>query len=351
MSKTVTVARERAFDQSVTVYPTEVARGVYMRNAPGLQALKLMHLMIATAGGRMADEVGHEIRLSDIRRVDGLNRHTRATLTPLFEELRAAVMTCDDPTEKKVAIGGLLDDAVIDYREEGAGELLVTFYFARRFRLMASASQHWAIIDRQAVYHLGSKYAVLLFQHVASLIGLRHVTSKTFSVAELRGVLGVPEGKVERFANLNRDALAPAIAEINRAARAGLSRFELSVEVEKRGRTVERVKIAWHVKAPAGEKGAGKPSKGASKAAALSVVPDAVTTAKPASAAPVAFPATGSIAYCDHWLAIKRAAGCNMDNAQIATQFRAFCRDKGLPLDGRQIEKVFGDYCRKVGRV
>ena len=63
MGKTIEVAADRAFDQTKTVLPAEVARGVYMRNAPSLQALKLMHLMIASAGGRMADEVEHRIRL------------------------------------------------------------------------------------------------------------------------------------------------------------------------------------------------------------------------------------------------------------------------------------------------
>ena len=69
MGKTLEVAADRAFDQTKTVLPAEVARGVYMRNAPSLQALKLMHLMIATAGGRMADPVRHEIRLADIRKM------------------------------------------------------------------------------------------------------------------------------------------------------------------------------------------------------------------------------------------------------------------------------------------
>ena len=89
MGKTLDVAQDRAFDQTKTVLPAEVARGVYLRNAPSLAALKLMHLMIGTAGGRMAEPVRHEIRLSDIRKIDGMDNHSRASLTPLFEELRA----------------------------------------------------------------------------------------------------------------------------------------------------------------------------------------------------------------------------------------------------------------------
>ena len=108
MGKTLTVAADRAFDQTKTVLPAELARGVYMRNAPSLRALKLMHLMIATAAGRMADPVQHQMRLADIRSIDGMAHHDKESLKPLFEELRAAVLTYDDPEAMRYTVGGLL---------------------------------------------------------------------------------------------------------------------------------------------------------------------------------------------------------------------------------------------------
>ncbi len=126
MGKTLDVARDRTFDQTKTVPPAEVARGTYMQNAPSLQALKLMHLMIGTAGGRMADEIQHQIRLSGIRKIDGMKNHDRANLTPLFRELAAVVLTYDDPEKMVVTIGGLLDEAKIDYQREVSGDLVVS---------------------------------------------------------------------------------------------------------------------------------------------------------------------------------------------------------------------------------
>jgi hypothetical protein len=76
MGKTTQVAADRAYDQTKTVLPAEVAQGVYMQNAPGLAALKLMHLMIGTAAGRMADDVQHTMSLADIRKIDGMDNHT-----------------------------------------------------------------------------------------------------------------------------------------------------------------------------------------------------------------------------------------------------------------------------------
>src|SRR5690554_488158 len=198
MGKTTEVAADRAYDQTKTVLPTEVAQGVYMQNAPSLRALKLFHLMIATAGGRMADNVRHEIRLSDINKIDGMVRHDRKTITPLFGELSAATLIHDDKEKKRVTIGGLLDEAQIDYRnEDTTGDLLVNWTFRQTFRDMARDSNHWAILDRQAVFHLGSKYSVLLFQYIASLQNLKHVSSRRFTVPELRALLGVPKGKLE----------------------------------------------------------------------------------------------------------------------------------------------------------
>jgi hypothetical protein len=243
MTKTTQVAADRAFDHTKTVLPAEVARGVYMRNAPSLAALKLMHLMIATAGGRMAEPVRHEIRLSDIRKIEGMDNHTRASLTPLFEELRAAVLSHDDKEAQRVVIGGVLDVAVLDYRHEVSGDTLLSWYFGRMFIDMAEKSNHWAILDRQTVFHLTSKYSMLLFQHVASLTPFNHITSKTFTLPDLRAVLGLTQGKIARFADLNRDVLKPAISEISQ-----LSRFTLTATPHKIGRTVASVTIGWQVK-------------------------------------------------------------------------------------------------------
>lgn len=194
MGKTIEVAADRAFDQTKTVLPAEMARGIYMRNSPSLQALKLLHLMIGTAAGRMADDVRHEIRLADIRAIEGMKNHDRASIRPLFEDLRGVVMTFDDPAAMQETIGGIIDHAVIDYRHETTGEILVSWYFGRMFRDMAAKSNHWAILDRQTVFHLTSKYSVLLFQQITSLINLQFINEKTFSIPELRALLGVTEG-------------------------------------------------------------------------------------------------------------------------------------------------------------
>ena len=338
MGKTTEVAADRAYDQTKTVLPAEVARGTYMQNVPGLAALKLMHLMIGTAGGRMADDTRHELRLSDIRAIEGMKHHDRASLTPLFAELAAAVLISDDKEKQAVTIGGLVDEARIDYRHEVSGDLLVTWTFRSTFRRMAAESNHWAILDRQTVFHLSSKYAVMLFQHVASLTNLKHTNGKTFTVSELRALLGVAEGKHSRFSELNRWTIKPAIAEINQ-----LSRLTLTATPHKVGRTVASVTIGWEVKSdPTGTKREMDRPKVGRKA----------RREGSAETPTLAFPEFGSVRDTQPWNRIARdnapklQGGHVPDLRVLADTFRKWCAEKSIPLDMRNIEKTFTTWCK-----
>ena len=338
MIKTTQIAADRAHDQTKTVLPAEVARGVYMQNAPSLKALKLMHLMIATAGGRMAEPVQHEMRLSDIRKIDGMGHHTHETLKPLFGELRAATLIHDDTDKKRVQIGGILDVALLNYKHEVSGDTLLTWYFSRMFTAMAEQSNHWAILDRQTVFHLGSKYSVLLFQHISSLTKLDHLTSKTFTVPELRAMFGVPDSKLPRFADLNRRALESSITEINQ-----LSRLTLTATPNKVGRTVASVAITWEVKPDPTEtkRELDRPKVG--RAARREGMADA-----PARS----FPPSGSVKDTQPWDMIAREHAPKLDGRhtpdllQLAEAFRKWCGGKSIPLDADSIEKIFTSWCK-----
>lgn len=339
MKKTTQIAADRAHDQTKSVLPAEVARGVYIENPPGAEALKLMHLLIGKAGGRMAEDVRHELRLADIKAIEGMRNHSRATLRKLFIELAGAVIVFDDTEAQCEIIGGFLDRAKLDYRHEVSDDLLVAWWFGGAFREMAEKSCHWAILDRQTVFALSSKYSILLFQHIASLVNLNHVASKTFTVSEIRAMLGVPEGKLDRFSNLNQRVLQPAVAEINQT-----SRLTLTATPRKIGRTVASVTIAWEE----------KPSEGKREAKRELDRPKVGRQARRNGTAETlvrAFPASGGIGFDEHWKGLKQSADCNMDNTLIAEKFRAWCAGKGMALDAGGIEQAFTAFCTKVGRV
>ena len=340
MIKTTTIATDRAFDETKSVLPIEVARGVYIENAPGAEALKLMHLLIGKAGGRMADDVRHDLRLADIKDIDGMRNHSRATLRKLFTELAGAVMVFDDTEAQCEIIGGFLDRAKLDYRHEISDDLLVSWWFGGAFREMAEKSCHWAILDRQTVFALSSKYSILLLQHIASLVNLEHTSSRTFSVAELRAVFGLPDGKIKRFANFKRDVIQPSVSEINQ-----LSRLNLTATTNKVGRSVASVTIAWEEKPMAERRDAkrelDRPKLGRSSRR------DG-TADMPA----LAFPRSGSLKGTEPWDGLAREhvtriqGGHIPDLLGLTDAFRGWCEAKGIPLDAKSIDRTFIGFCR-----
>ena len=199
---------------------------------------------------------------------------------------------------------------------------------------MAAASYHWAIMDRQTIFAMTSKYSILLFQHIASLANLKHINSKTFTVAELRALLGVMDGKLERFANLKARALQPAIEEINH-----VSRLTLEATYRKIGRTVQSVTIHWDLKEDLAE------------TKALQANHSLARKGKRAQAKErLSFPATGSVKYCAPWEAIA-TANCNWDKTKIAEAFRSFCAQRSIRLDAKNIEEIFSNFCAKQKRI
>lgn len=339
MIKTTQVAADRAYDQTKTVLPAEVARGVYMQHAPSLAALKLMHLMIGTAAGRMADDTRHEFRLSVIRDIEGMDNLTRKSVVPLFAELRAATLISDDPSAMRTVIGGLLDEAVVDYRHEVSGDTLITWTFGSTFRRMARDSNHWAILDRQTVFHLTSKYSVLLFQHISSLTNLKHVTSKTLTIPELRAMFGVPDAKHKRFAELNRWAIQPAIAEISQ-----LSRLTLTATIHKIGRTAASVEIAWEVKPDptAAKREQDRPKVG--RAARRDGNTEMLVPPFPASGG-----LSPSMPLDAHWRALFEAHVTRIQGGHLPDSKRvcdAFRKARGDKLDDTTTEQHFINFCK-----
>ena len=242
-------------------------------------------------------------------------------------------MTYDDTESKKVSIGGLMEHTTIDYKDEENGDLALSWRFGRTFRIMAEESNHWAILDRQTVFHFQSKYSVLLFQYFASLQGLKYKTGEVFTVQQLRDLLGIPKGKHVGFGHLNSRALQPAIAEINQ-----LARFTLTATSKKIGRTVSTIEIQWEPKTDIGkvkrELGNSSVGRKTRRDGSVDIIP-------------VSFPATGSVRYTKPWEDLARENEL-WDYDKIADAFRSFCSDRNIKLDAQNIEEIFKNYCKKL---
>jgi len=105
-------------------------------------------------------------------------------------------------------------------------------------------SRSWARLRCGGFYVLRSKYSIRLYEIVAQRINMRR-QSESFSEAELRGMLGVPKGKLKRFADFNKHCLKPAVAEINH-----ITDYLVNIGLRKRKRRIEFIYMTWLKKAP-----------------------------------------------------------------------------------------------------
>ena len=90
------------------------------------------------------------------------------------------------------------------------------FYYTFPPDLLAviSQSRAWATIKSHIMYALRSKYSIRLYEMIERRIGLMK-QHEVLSIDEFRALLGVPEGKLERFADFNKHCLKPALDEFN----------------------------------------------------------------------------------------------------------------------------------------
>lgn len=121
------------------------------------------------------------------------------------------------------------------------------FYYTFPPDLLAviSQSRAWATIKSHIMYALRSKYSIRLYEMVERRIGLMK-QHEVLSIDEFRALLGVPEGKLERYADFNKHCMKPALAEVNH-----LTDFVVKVLAIKNGRSVDKLQLTWFKKSPA----------------------------------------------------------------------------------------------------
>jgi len=120
------------------------------------------------------------------------------------------------------------------------------FYYTFPADLLAviSQSKAWATIKSHIMYALRSKYSIRLYEMVERRIGMMKQYEE-FTIEEFRALLGVPEDKLDRYADFNKHCLKPALEEVNH-----LTDFEVTVMAIKKGRTVEKLGMSWMKKSP-----------------------------------------------------------------------------------------------------
>ena len=117
---------------------------------------------------------------------------------------------------------------------------LIEYEIPARLRKIIGNSTVFARLQREVMFALSSKYSLTLYEMVQKRGNLRWRSSERFSLDALRGILGVPKGKLTSWSNLKLRALDPAVAEVN-----DLSDFMVAFEPIKSGRNVSHVELKW----------------------------------------------------------------------------------------------------------
>lgn len=315
------------------------------QRALSLRASKLWHVLVQTAGTDLAASKDHTMPLAELYQ-SGIGHMTLAERVDALRELQTTLIEVRVPSPKVKGRTRVISEALlgkVERDEDDRGELV--WRFGETLRGVFADSPHWAVLSKRAVMTFESRYSLRLYEIVGLRANLDHVHSQTFTLDDLRSRLGVPVGKLKTWDHLRNRALEPAIAEVNQ-----LAGFTVRYEAVKKGRSVVAVKLHWAEKQAAALKQT-KRELDASKIGRKARRDGSAETVMIAER--VTFPASGSIEYAAEWVALKRAAGCNMDNGLIADKFRKWCAEREPPvrLEAGNITELFSRFCRTVGEV
>lgn len=210
-----------------------------------MPASKILNLMIAKAAGDAWKDQVHVITRADLRAVKHL---TNAEIEVILDELAAVRFKI----EGKSARGRRLIRRrplfrMIDEESTESDDDQIEYEFDPLIRGILARSDHYTVLYRATMLAFTSKYALKLYE-----IGSRAVRLPDFcwegTVHDLRELVGVPAGKLRGWKDLRVNVLDKAKVEIDQ-----LAHFTMVYASSKtRGRTVERVRISFVYKTPAG---------------------------------------------------------------------------------------------------
>ncbi|CTQ34780.1 replication initiation protein [Jannaschia rubra] len=195
---------------------------------------RIYNLLLENAWDAIDKPVTHVIAKSLLRGSHNANDRIGASIERLMSAIvRIEVVWDGDPAIERVQ---LLGGNVETLRSDG----LLEYEIPARLRKIIGNSTIFARLQREVMFALTSKYALTLYEMVQKRGNLRWRASEKFTLEELRGILGVPRGKLGSWSNLKLRAIDPAVTEVN-----ALSDYVVEIAPIKTGRAVTHVELRW----------------------------------------------------------------------------------------------------------
>ena len=329
--RTRAAAERYAHDATTAVVPTEYARALTVLNPPGATALKILLAMVDHAGPAIGElNRWYELPFGPLIHTTGIRHLTVQDGKQLLKELTAMQVGYKLLDAKgrftRIRIGVVMQDAELEYdgriddteqQQNPKAPHVIRFRFGGTFGEITRDSAFWTTLEKALVWRFRSRYAIALYQHLASTWDLR-AQRVTIPLEECRQILGVLPARLVQFKHFNGRALQPAIREIN-----ARTQGTVSASFEKLGRRVIAVQLAWS----------------GSRYSALSDAPDGTPDGpqdgphdRPHDSASASFPASGSIAETP-WAKPARTHCPDYDPDTVARDFRTWQERRGIPLE------------------
>ncbi|NRB03476.1 MAG: replication initiation protein [Rhodobacteraceae bacterium] len=203
---------------------------------------RIYNQLLENAWDAIDKPVTHVIAKADLRGSHNSNDRVGESVERLMSSIvKVRVMKDGEPAIERVQLlGGNIETA----RWDG----LLEYEIPARLRRIIKDSTVFARLQREVMFALSSKYALTLYEMVQKRGNLRWKASEKFSLEDLRGVLGVPKGKLTSWSNLKMRAIDPAVQEVN-----ALSDYMVEIAPIKTGRRVTHVELKWWKKDAKGE--------------------------------------------------------------------------------------------------
>ena len=195
---------------------------------------RIYNQLLENAWDAIEKPVTHVIAKADLRGSHNSNDRVGESIERLMGSIVKIRVQRDgeDAIERVQLLGGNIEST----RRDG----LLEYEIPARLRRIIKDSTVFARLQREVMFALSSKYALTLYEMIQKRGNMRWKSSEKFSVDDLRGILGVPKGKLTSWSNLKLRAIDPAVAEV-----CALSDYVVELAPIKTGRRVTHVELRW----------------------------------------------------------------------------------------------------------
>ena len=162
---------------------------------------RIYNQLLENAWDAIDKPVVHTIPKSLLRGSHNSNDRVGESVERLMSSIvRVAVVWDGEPAVERIQLlGGNIEQT----RSDG----MLHYEIPARLRKIIRNSTIFARLQRDVMFALSSKYALTLYEMVQKRGNLRHRSEEVFTLDQLRGVLGVPRGKLTECSNLNHRAI------------------------------------------------------------------------------------------------------------------------------------------------